>query len=289
MAKLLNCTKCGGSVSSDLNSCPHCGTTHFKWVNCEICGGQLKGHEAIFIDRTKEPPDEKEFTGYDTYDKDTKYYHEACYQKICNCRPSDYYKTLTCPVCKRQSQRYIPIPKSSRLGARTGETYEKCANCGHSYKSFHVHPYLLCYSCGLPLEIKNENKVIVQTYDDERRAGKTERSYSTDKYVIHKKCLTPRIFKSLRKTHNYATYVFYYCLLIGGIFGLATQSMIAGVIAAVIWFFFWNSLPTTYPYNFELFICLILGGIGWFFSKSIIIGLIVAIIAFCLLIKMTRY
>ena len=30
MATLLTCAVCGGKVSSDANSCPHCGTPNFK-------------------------------------------------------------------------------------------------------------------------------------------------------------------------------------------------------------------------------------------------------------------
>ena len=73
MAILVTCPTCGGAMSSNALTCPHCGETEFtecvyKNLKCEYCNGNK------VISRTN--------TIYNVHQEDAKFYHTSLTAKI---------------------------------------------------------------------------------------------------------------------------------------------------------------------------------------------------------------
>ena len=73
MAILVTCPTCGGAMSSNALTCPHCGETEFtecvyKNLKCEYCNGNK------VISRTN--------TIYKVHQEDAKFYHTSLTAKI---------------------------------------------------------------------------------------------------------------------------------------------------------------------------------------------------------------
>jgi hypothetical protein len=132
MAELLKCIECGKPVSSAALSCPHCGTSKFRGICCDICGKIDK------ITLMNQGFYQKQIYGY-YY---TKYTHITCQELIKETStvvlPSYCY---SCPVCK-----------TSYALDKTRKSLEfNCKNCGHLIKA--SNPYFddlftNCLACG---------------------------------------------------------------------------------------------------------------------------------------------
>ena len=143
MAKLISCWSCGGSVSSDLKQCIHCGEFRFRGVLCKMC--------------TKIVPSSE----FDTSVGDV---HIDCFNKVGiplvqRQIEKAVFSPINCELCGSQSAFFVHKDIFKYLSPTClSSANATCKKCGHNFQAKKVFDQInikfnKCVCCEYPVDI----------------------------------------------------------------------------------------------------------------------------------------